>query len=129
MNAERQTADSTSTDHESVDPVNPLIGHLRASRRQLPSPPTIVDGSTDLVALLDPQRRRGMIAWLARRYYDGYRPGRTEIADLVAVELGTLTVEEGLARQRARDRGDDRVTDITPFIEERHRRLHSLSGR
>jgi hypothetical protein len=124
MSAERQTSDSTSAHEESVGPVNPLIGHQWASLRQLPAPPTIVDGYTDLLALLDPRRRRGMVAWLAVRYYDGYCPGRAEIADLIAVELGTLTFAESLVRQRARDRGDDRITDITPHIRERYRRYH-----
>ena len=63
---------------------SPLLGQPN-SRCQPPTPPTIVDGCTDLLALLDPRRRRGMIAWLSVRYYDGYRPCRAEIADLVAV--------------------------------------------
>jgi len=104
---------------------SPLLGQPN-SRRQPPTPPTIVDGCTDLLALLDPRRRRGMIAWLSVRYYDGYRPCRAEIADLVAVELGTLTYDESRARRRARERGDDRVTDITPYIRDRHWPDHTL---
>jgi hypothetical protein len=99
---------------------------LPVSRRPPPTPPSIVDGYADLLELLGPGRRRGLIAWLSVRYYDGYRPSRSEIADLIAVELGTLTVDESLARQRQRDRGDDRITDITPYIMERYRQYHAL---
>ena len=40
------------------------------------TPPNIVDPFADLLALLGEPKRRGMISWIAVRYYDGWRPGR-----------------------------------------------------
>jgi hypothetical protein len=66
----------------------------------LAKPATIVDGCADLLQMLDPVRRRGFIAWLAVSYYDGYRPGRAEIAELIADELSTtLATKPHLATQ------------------------------
>lgn len=89
-----------------------------------PRTPSIVDGVEDLLALLDPRKRNGLIAWLSVRYYDGWRPGRQEIADLVAVELGVLTVDDYAQRKRQRRQSPATVTDITPLI----MRTHSQSG-
>ena len=66
------------------------------------SPPNIVDPFADLLALLDEPKRRGMISWIAQRYYDGWRPQRGDIADLVAVEHGTLSVDECISRGQQR---------------------------
>ena len=76
--------------------------------------PNIADEFADLLALMDDVKRRGMISRLAVGFYDGWRPGRDEMADLVAIELGALTIDEGIQRQRRRRRGDANVTDITP---------------
>ena len=89
---------------------------------QRPRTPSITDGIEDLLDLLDPQKRRGMIAWLSAGYYDGWRPGRHEIADLVAIEIGLLTVDEYVQRQRQRGRAAETVTDIAPLITQRLRR-------
>jgi hypothetical protein len=48
-----------------------------------------------------------MILRLTYGYYEGWRPSRIEMADLVAVELGTLSAEDALRRQQ------HRVRDIT----------------
>lgn len=81
-------------------------------------PPNIVDPYRDLLAFLDPPRRRGMISWIATGYYDGWRPDRAEIADLVGVELGVLRIEESIDRRRRRACGVP-VPDILPRIRAR----------
>ncbi len=83
-----------------------------------PTPPNIADPFTDLLSLLDPLRQRGMISWIATRYYDGWHPDRAEIADLVAVELGVLRIEESIERQRRRNSGDA-VPEVLPRIRTR----------
>ena len=80
-----------------------------------PTPPNIADPFTDLLSLLDPPRQRGMISWIATRYYDGWHPDRAEIADLVAVELGALRIEDSIERQRRRNSGNP-VADVLPRI-------------
>ena len=67
--------------------------------------PNITDGIEDLLELLEERQRLGMIIWLAVWYYDGWRPGYGEVTDLVAVELGKLTVDDCYERQRLRQRG------------------------
>ncbi len=49
-------------------------------------------------------------------------PDRGEIADLVALELGTLTVDECLQRERQRKAGSEPV-EITEFVLSTHRRI------
>ena len=49
--------------------------------------PSIADRFADLLAPLSPRRRRGLIARLSVGYYEGWRPGRAEVAELVAQEL------------------------------------------
>jgi hypothetical protein len=85
--------------------------------------PNIADAFGDLLALLDDRQRSGMISWLAVGFYDGWRPSRDEVADLVAIELGALTIDEGIQRQRRRRGGYPDLTDITPLIEERRGRF------
>lgn len=91
--------------------------------RQRPRPPSIADGLDDVFDRLDPRKRLGMIAWLSVGYYDGWRPGRQEIADLVAVELGLLTVDAFVHRKRRRR--TQPVADITPLITQQPRRSSS----
>lgn len=81
-------------------------------------PPNIADPYRDLLAFLDPPRRRGMISWIATGYYDGWRPDRAEIADLVGVELGVLRIEESIDRRHRRNSGFY-VPDIFPRIRSR----------
>jgi hypothetical protein len=49
--------------------------------------PNIADRFADLLAPLSARRRRGLIARLSVGYYDGWRPSRAEVAELVAQEL------------------------------------------
>ena len=44
-----------------------------------------------------------MILRLTYGFYEGWRPSRQEMADLVAVELGILSTEEALRRQHHRN--------------------------
>ena len=69
---------------------------------QWPASPSIVDDVVDLLTPLPVHRRWGLIAYLSEQYYDGWRPSRTEIADLVAVELGVLTPDDYVARAARR---------------------------
>ena len=53
-----------------------------------PTPvPSIADRFEDLLAPLSARRRRGLIARLSVGYYEGWRPSRAEVAELVAQEL------------------------------------------
>ena len=65
--------------------------------------PTIADKYADLLRPLNSQQRRAMILRLTFGFYEGWQPSRNEMADLVAVELGTLTTEEALRRQQHRN--------------------------
>src|SRR6476620_7994155 len=89
-------------------------------------PPNIADPFADLLAVLGESKRQGMISWIAVRYYEGWRPHRDDIADLVAVEFGTLTVDDCIARQHHRRSGAREVTDITPLIQRRQQHLLTL---
>ncbi len=80
-----------------------------------PSTPTIADDYADLLRYLSPAQRRGMISRLTVGYYEDWRPGRAEVADLVAVELGVLTWEGAAQRHRQRLSGDE-PDSITPQI-------------
>ncbi len=93
--------------------------------RQRPRTPSITDGIEDLLDLLEPAKRRGMIAWLSVGYYDGWRPGRQEIGDLVALELGLLTIDNYIQRKQER-RSAAAVTDIMPLMRQR---LHRSARR
>jgi hypothetical protein len=65
--------------------------------------PTIADKYADLLRPLNNQQRRAMILRLTYGFYEGWRPSRQEMADLVAVELGILSTEEALRRQHHRN--------------------------
>ena len=67
--------------------------------------PNIADQFADLLEPLDERQRRGLIAWLAVSHHEGGCPGRDEVADMVAVELGALTENELCERQRQRSHG------------------------
>lgn len=49
--------------------------------------PNIADRFADLLAPLSARRRRGLIARISVGYYEGWRPSRAEVAELVAQEL------------------------------------------
>jgi hypothetical protein len=74
-------------------------------RRQWPRSPSIVDDLIDLLEILPPSRRWGMIAYLSQRYYDNWRPLRAEVADLIALDVGTLSLDmyfQRMSRHAAR---------------------------
>jgi hypothetical protein len=65
--------------------------------------PTIADKYVDLLRPLNTQQRRAMVLRLTFGFYEGWQPSRNEMADLVAVELGTLSAEEAHWRQQQRN--------------------------
>jgi hypothetical protein len=68
----------TATDDASVGP---------ATEARSGATPNIADRFADLLAPLSARRRRGLIARLSVGYYEGWRPSRAEVAELVAQEL------------------------------------------
>jgi hypothetical protein len=70
-----------------------------------PRTPTIADKYADLLRPLNNQQRQAITLRLAFGFYEGWQPSRGEMADVVAVELGTLSAEEALRRQRRRNQG------------------------
>jgi hypothetical protein len=56
-------------------------------RHNVGATPNIADRFADLLAPLSSRRRRGLIARLSVGYYEGWRPSRAEVAELVAQEL------------------------------------------
>lgn len=89
--------------------------------------PGIADRYADLLRPLSEAQRRGLIARLSVGYYEGWRPSRAEIADLVALELGMLTVDECLQRERQRKAGSE-PAEITESVLSTHRR-NQAAGR
>ena len=66
------------------DPDRPAASTAAAPAAATPS---IADRFDDLLAPLSARRRRGLIARLSVGYYEGWRPSRAEVAELVAQEL------------------------------------------
>ncbi len=62
-------------------------GVARPAENRIGSTPNIADRFADLLAPLSTRRRRGLIARLSVGYYEGWRPSRAEVAELVAQEL------------------------------------------
>lgn len=77
--------------------------------------PTIADRYADLLSTLSERQRRSIVLRLTVGFYEGWNPSRGEIADLVAEQLGWLTPEEALQRQRQR-KADERIPDFTPRV-------------
>ena len=61
--------------------------HAPATESRAGATPNIADRFADLLAPLSARRRRGLIARLSVGYYEGWRPSRAEVAELVAQEL------------------------------------------
>ena len=59
----------------------------RPREHNIGATPSIADRFEDLLAPLSARRRRGLIARLSVGYYEGWRPSRAEVAELVAQEL------------------------------------------
>src|SRR6476469_2533177 len=98
--ADDETAESAAPRTTLPAPWYSILGPI-PEWRTLPTP-NIADQFADLLEPLDDRKRRGMISWIAIRFYDGWRPSRDEIADLVAVEVGTLSLTDCIERQRQR---------------------------
>lgn len=78
--------------------------------------PTIADPFADLLDTLSVRQRRAFVVRLTTGYYEGWRPTRSEVADLVAVELGLLPVEESLHRHRQRSLGEQPPDQISRIL-------------
>lgn len=78
-------------------------------------PPHINDKYKDLLELLSQRQRRAITSQLTVGFYEGWRPSRGEIAELVAAELGIITIDELLDAQRRRKRGQP-GTDLTEYL-------------
>lgn len=65
------------------DETDPAVEPTSAGRQ-----PSVADRYADLLAPLSEPQRKGIVAQLARGYFDGWQPSRQEVADLVAVERG-----------------------------------------
>ena len=63
-------------------------------------PGSIADRYEDLLATLDDGARRGLIHRLSVGYYEGWRPSREEVANLIARETGRITESEYLEGRR-----------------------------
>jgi len=64
-------------------------------------PESIADPYDDLLATLDDGRRRGLVHRLSVGYYEGWRPSRDEVANIVARETGLISESEYLAGARS----------------------------
>ena len=84
--------------------------------------PNIADRYADLLRPLPRARRDGMIGRISRGFYDGWIPSRDEVADLVAVDLGILTIDECIERHRQRRLGTNPIKNYIPIVAN-HRRL------
>jgi uncharacterized protein YjhX (UPF0386 family) len=94
--------------------------HLQPGSNQRVPQPSIADRYADLLALLDHRQRQGLIVRLTVGYYDGWRPSRSEVADLVAEKLKIMPVEEVLTRQLIRSSGGN-PSNITNRLLQNHR--------
>ncbi len=73
----------------------PLDGADRAR------PGSIADRYDDLLATLDDGPRWGLVHRLSVGYYEGWRPSREEVANLIARETGRITESEYLEGRRS----------------------------
>lgn len=92
----------------------------RSSDEPADSVSHIADPYWDLLFFLSPERRAGLVSRLSHGYYEGWRPSRDEVADIVAVELHILTWEQAANRRRARADGQP-TASLTPHIRRTHR--------
>jgi hypothetical protein len=76
---------------------NLVNGHSKGQTRN------IADPFLDLLSELDDGPRMGMVQRLATGYYDGWRPTRTELANLIARETGRMTEAEYLYFRRSQN--------------------------
>lgn len=83
-----------------------------------PQPANIADPYRDLLSGLDEGVRLGFVQRLAVGYYEGWRPTRNEIADLVARETGRITENEYLSLMR-QSAGPSELRKIPPANDSR----------
>jgi len=96
-----------------------MAQRVKHESAQVPRPRSIADHYGDLLGLLDTNRQRlGWIHRLVEGYYDDWRPSRSEVADLIAVDLGVLTIVEATHRHHRRRTGHY-VPTIRPMLERR----------
>lgn len=98
------------------------IEHLRRTSDEQPVPqPTIADKHSDLLQLLDHHHRQAIVVRLTVGYYDGWRPTRSEVADMVAVALQVMSIEESMQRQRVRTAGGHLPNIADRLFRDNHR--------
>ena len=78
----------------------PILSTHAANRTEPARPGSIADRYEDLLATLDDGPRRGLIHRLSVGYYEGWRPSREEVANLIARETGRITESEYLEGRR-----------------------------
>jgi hypothetical protein len=83
-----------------------------------PRPGNIADPYQDLLSGLDEGVRLGFVQRLAVGYYEGWRPTRNELADLVARETGRITENEYLSLLR-RSAAQSELRKIPPANDSR----------
>jgi hypothetical protein len=98
----------TTVGHDAAWPEAPSDSPTRDAPPEMRPPPrsrtpTIADKYVDLLRPLNSQQRHAMILRLTFGFYEGWQPSRNEMADLVAVELGTLSTEDAQRRQQQRN--------------------------
>ena len=97
------------------------LAHNATDRSATPRP-NIADRYADLLRPLPRSRRDGLIGRISRGFYDGWIPSRDEVADLVAVDLGILTIDECIERHRQRRLGTKPIKNYIPIVVD-HQRL------
>ena len=80
---------------EGRDVSNPAAKSTKPDR-----PGSIADRYEDLLATLDDGPRRGLVHRLSVGYYEGWRPSREEVANIIARETGRITESEYLEGRR-----------------------------
>jgi hypothetical protein len=86
---------------------SPVNGHEGRQRGN------IADPYLDLLSELADGPRKGLVQRLATGYYEGWRPTRTQLANLIARETGRMTEDEYLALVRTRNPQDPRQRPYT----------------
>lgn len=79
-------------------------------------PASVADKYADLLRVLPRAKRVGLIGRISQGFYDDWRPTRREVADLVAVELRLLGIDEYLERQRQRRCGHEPAKDFIAVV-------------
>ena len=89
---DQQISDGPREGHDVSTPAANSTGPAR--------PGSIADRYEDLLATLDDGPRRGLVHRLSVGYYEGWRPSREEVANLIARETGRITETQYLEGRR-----------------------------